>query len=106
MKTREKDLEAKVIRYAKAKGCLIYKFSSPSHRGVCDRIIVIPGGMVWFLELKRQGEKPTPLQKKFLADIQKQGGFSGWTDDFNFFKSALDIYIETFSPIKGIELLS
>lgn len=81
---RERDIEEKVVRYAKSRNCLIYKFSSPSHRGVCDRIIIGPKGVL-FLELKRPGEEPTALQQKFLTDVaQKVRGCdniaSGWAD--------------------------
>jgi hypothetical protein len=79
-KMLERDLEQRVIRYAKGKGCLCYKFSSPSHRGVADRIIIAPGGAVGFLELKREGEEPTALQWKFLNEARKQGAFTGWAD--------------------------
>lgn len=76
----ERDLEAKVIRYAKSRGCLIYKFSSPSHRGVADRIVIAPQGVVGFLELKRPGETPTALQMKFINDVKRQNGIADWAD--------------------------
>jgi len=76
----EREIEAKVVQYAKSRGCLVYKFSSPSHRGVADRIIIAPHGVVGFLELKRTGEKPTPLQQKFLDDVKNQGGITQWAD--------------------------
>lgn len=79
----ERQLEAKVIRYAKARGFLVYKFSSPSHRGVADRIFIAPGGAVGFLELKREGEEPTALQWKFINEVRKQGAFVGWADTFD-----------------------
>lgn len=77
----EKELEAKIVRYAKARGCLVYKFSSPSHSGVCDRIIIAPGGRVMFMELKAPGQVPTPLQYKFLVDVTKQGATGVWADN-------------------------
>lgn len=79
----ERDLEARVVRYAKSRKVLTYKFSSPSHRGVADRIFVAPGGVVGFLELKREGEKPTALQQKFLDEVKRQGGITGWADTFD-----------------------
>ncbi len=86
----ERDLEQKVIRYAKSVGCLIWKFSSPSHRGVCDRIVMAPNGVVGFLELKRRGESPTALQRKFLEDVDRQGGISGWADNIFDAKAFID----------------
>lgn len=89
----ERDLEAKTIRLAKASGCLIYKFSSPSHRGVADRIIIAPNGQVGFLELKRLGERPTALQQKFLDDVTRQGAISGWADNLADVKTFIDALI-------------
>lgn len=100
LKIRERDVEEKVVRYAKSRGCLIYKFSSPSHRGVCDRIIIGPKGVL-FLELKRPGEKPTALQQKFLADVRIKvasdplaSSFIGaeWADNVDTAKTLIDLY--------------
>ena len=33
-------------------GCLYYKFVSPGNAGVPDRLLVLPDGRVWFVELK------------------------------------------------------
>ncbi len=82
LRIREKDIEAKVVKYAKSQGCLCYKFVSPSNRGVCDRVVIAPGGEVLFLELKAPGQEPTPLQTKFLLDVQKVQGNSKWADSF------------------------
>ena len=59
----EKTIEKKVCDYAKAKGIINYKFTSPSSRSVCDRIM-IGDGYVFFIEFKREGEKPTTLQAR------------------------------------------
>lgn len=91
---RERDIEVKVVAYAKQKGCLVYKFSSPSHRGVCDRVIIAPGGAVLFLELKRPKEKPTKLQQKFLDDVAEQGGISRWADNVDDAQRHVDIIIQ------------
>lgn len=90
LKICERDIEAKVVSYAKSRGCLIYKFSSPSHRGVCDRIIIAPGGAVLFLELKAPKEKPTALQTKFLMDVIKKGGTAKWADSVEDAKGHID----------------
>lgn len=91
----ERDLEAKVVRYAKGRRCLAYKFSSPSHRGVPDRIIIAPSGHVGFLELKRPGERPTALQQKALNDLKAQGATADWADSFEAAKLFIDALILT-----------
>jgi len=99
LKIRERDIEEKVVRYAKSRGCLIYKFSSPSHRGVCDRIIIGPRGLL-FLELKRPGEKPTALQHKFLSEVAGRLSVfpashyihTGWADNHADAWTLIDLY--------------
>jgi hypothetical protein len=76
----EKSIEAAVTKYAKAQGCLCYKFVSPSNRGVPDRIIIGPTGKVLFLELKAPGKKPTPLQSHVIAQLRDNGANAYWAD--------------------------
>lgn len=58
----EKDVEAKLRRGVKALGCLCLKFVSPGYVGVPDRVILIPGGRLIFVELKKPGERERPRQ--------------------------------------------
>ena len=59
----EKHIEQKVCDYARTKNVLAYKFTSPSHMGVCDRIFICDGWVFW-IEFKAPGKKPTPLQSR------------------------------------------
>lgn len=68
---RESEIEKKVSDYAKAKGWLVYKFVSPSQRGVPDRIF-IRGGKLFFVEFKAPGKKPTKLQDKIFGKIREE----------------------------------
>lgn len=67
---RERDIEAKVVKWAKANGWLTYKFVSPSQRGVPDRIF-IKDGYVVFVEFKAPGKKPTPLQAQTIRKLKE-----------------------------------
>ena len=60
----EKDVEKKVNDYAKAKGMLAYKFSSPARAAVPDRLFITEQGTVFFIEFKRPGEQATPAQQR------------------------------------------
>ena len=60
----EKQIEAKVCDYAKTKGVLAYKFTSPARAAVPDRLFIAPNGRMWFCEFKREGQKPTPAQDR------------------------------------------
>lgn len=77
----EAKLEQALRMYAEKRGCLSYKFTSPSRRGVPDRIFVAPGGRILFLELKAPGEKPTKLQLHEMRKLADKGCTVDWTDN-------------------------
>ena len=60
----EKQIETAVCDYAKTKGILTYKFTSPARAAVPDRLFINSTGVVWFCEFKRQGAKPTAAQDR------------------------------------------
>jgi hypothetical protein len=59
----EKQIEAKVCDYAKECGLGVYKFTSPARAAVPDRMFIYKG-RVFFIEFKREGQKPTPAQER------------------------------------------
>lgn len=68
----EKYIERKLVDKVKALGGRAYKFVSPGNAGVPDRLVVLPGGKVGFVEMKRPGGKPSKLQRnqiQFLRSI-------------------------------------
>jgi hypothetical protein len=68
----EKQIEAKVCEYAKLKGVLAYKFTSPARAAVPDRMFIAPDGRVWFCEFKREGQKPTAAQDREHTRLRQQ----------------------------------
>ena len=68
----EKEIEKKVSIYAKNNGMLVFKFTSPSHRGVCDKMF-IHNGNVFFIEFKQKGKLPTKLQSMHHQDLVSHG---------------------------------
>ena len=61
---RERDVETYFVNLCVRQGWLCEKFTSPSKRGVPDRIVTAgPNGFVCFVELKKPGEKPRKLQE-------------------------------------------
>lgn len=70
----EKQIEKKVGDYAKSKGWLVYKFTSPGHAFVPDRMFIAPvGGIVIFIEFKREGLKPTAGQTREHERLRAHG---------------------------------
>lgn len=68
----EKQIEQKVCDYAKSKGVLAYKFTSPARAAVPDRLFIAPDGRVWFCEFKREGQKPTAAQEREHTRLREQ----------------------------------
>ena len=60
----ERDIEAHLVEGVKRLGGVAYKFTSPGRRNVPDRLCVLPGGRVVFVELKAPGKKPTAGQAR------------------------------------------
>ncbi len=67
----EKRVEALLTSGVKRMGGLAYKFVSPGNSGVPDRIILMPGGKIYFVELKREGGQLTNLQKRQINRIRR-----------------------------------
>jgi hypothetical protein len=59
---REKNIEQKLVQAVKAMGGIAPKFTSPGTDGMPDRLVLLPDGKLAFVEVKRSGQKPTPLQ--------------------------------------------
>ena len=59
----EKDIEKFLTDNIKKLGGRSYKFVSPGNSGVPDRIIFLPGGRIYFVELKTKKGYPSALQK-------------------------------------------
>lgn len=59
----EKDIEKFLNDNIKKLGGRSYKFVSPGNSGVPDRIIFLPGGRIYFVELKTKKGGPSALQK-------------------------------------------
>ena len=69
----ERDIERHLVRRVAERGGVAYKWVSPGHVGVADRIVMLPGGRVWFVELKTVKGRLSPLQKVFAADMARMG---------------------------------
>jgi hypothetical protein len=86
----EKKIEDKVVAYAKTKGFLVYKFTSPNRVSVPDRLFVIPGGKVFFIEFKAPGKKAAPKQAREHELLRNQGSIVYLVDDVYYGKLVID----------------
>lgn len=86
----EKKIEEKVGDYAKSKGILFEKFTSPSKRSVPDRILTLPCGFIFFIEFKATGKGPTTLQARDHAIRRARGVTVFVCDDIDQGKKMID----------------
>lgn len=70
---RESELEEKFRAMVAQAGGKAYKFVSPGNAGVPDRLVVLPGGRIGFVELKRKGRKPGKQQEYRMAELERLG---------------------------------
>ena len=76
----ENSLELYLIKRVKEENGITFKLTSPSVRGLPDRIVIFDGGKIGFLELKATGKKPTSLQFKYLSLISEKSIFTAWAN--------------------------
>lgn len=68
----ESAVEKYLKRYVDKLGGVCWKFVSPGNDGVPDRIVLLFGKVI-FVELKRPGKTPRPLQLKRHSQIRRLG---------------------------------
>lgn len=73
VKESEKVTERYLCRKVTELGGLCYKWKSANQAGVPDRICLFPNQMTWYVELKSEGQKPSPLQYDVLARLRRLG---------------------------------
>lgn len=69
----EKTLELKLRNKVKNLGGVALKFYSPFYTGMPDRIVLLPGGKMGFVELKSEGVRPSARQEHVFAELQSLG---------------------------------
>ena len=73
MSERESDAEALLCKEIRKRGGMPYKFVSPGNDGVPDRLLLMPGGKVIFVEMKTEAGKLRPRQKIQIERIRERG---------------------------------
>jgi hypothetical protein len=70
---REKYIEQKLVKAVKSMGGLALKFISPGFDGMPDRLILLPGRKIAFVEVKAPGKTLRPLQEKRKRQLEALG---------------------------------
>ena len=73
MNVLERQIEWALVQHVKSLGGLCVKQEWANLRGAPDRLVMIPGGIIFMVELKRYGVKPEPHQTRLHNKIRKMG---------------------------------
>lgn len=91
----ESTLERRIKRYAEDKNCLFWKLSANGVKGLPDRILVTPNGVVAFIEIKAPKEKPRAIQLYRMQQLREKGVPATYVDNFD---SAKDFITGMLNP--------
>lgn len=69
----ESKIEAHLVKSATERGGMAIKLLSQFHRGLPDRLVLLPGGRMAFVELKTTGRRPTLLQARTHGKLRDLG---------------------------------
>ena len=98
MEIIEKDVEGYLRNQVRQKlGGLALKFISPGQSGVPDRIVLLPGARIVFVETKAPKKTPRALQK-WVASVLRQFGFDVRCIDT---KAKVREFIREFQEVKS-----
>lgn len=89
-------MERKLVERIHGLEGLALKFVSPSGSGYPDRIILMPGGRIYFAELKAPGEKLRPLQVQRKQQLEQLGFRVFVIDSFE----ALEVMLNEVRPTR------
>ena len=70
---REKDIERIIVEGVRRLGGCAYKWVSPCRDGVPDRIVALPGGLIWFVEVKADQGRLSERQRYQLQQLESFG---------------------------------
>ena len=86
----EKQIEQSFVKAVKNMGGIAPKFVSPGFDGMPDRIVLLPHGVLAFVEVKAPGKKPRPLQVSRHGLLRRLGFKVYVLDDMNRIGGILD----------------
>ena len=70
---REKQIESKLVMAVRNVGGMCPKLVSPGTDGMPDRLVLLPGCRIGFVEVKAPGKEPRPLQTQRHRQLRALG---------------------------------
>ncbi len=87
---RENRIEQALVKAVKARGGICPKLVCPSFDGMPDRLILLPGCHIGFVEVKAPGKSPRPLQLSRHRLLRSLGFLVFTLDDTHSIPEILD----------------
>lgn len=91
----EKTIENELVKAVQSHGGLALKLMSPGYAGLPDRLVLIPGGKIGFVEVKAPGKKPRKLQKVRMRKLRELGFLVFVLDDEKMIGEIIDAICAT-----------
>jgi hypothetical protein len=92
MPDSEKLIEKRLVASIDSAGGWALKLPCTYVAGLPDRMCLLPKGIIFFIEVKTTGKKPTKLQL-FIHERLRRLGFAVYVaDSFNELQNILDLY--------------
>lgn len=70
---KERDLELLLVGRVRSAGGLCIKLPAELYRGIPDRMVLLPGGRIFFIELKTDTGRVSPAQVRFSTFLRSLG---------------------------------
>ena len=94
----EKAIEAYLVRKVKDLGGVCLKYSNPGVVGYPDRVVLLPGGFVVWVELKSKGRKPNRVQQLRIDQLREMGHNVAVVDS----KDQVDVLLQAADFVKDL----
>lgn len=92
---REKEVERHLVEAVRRRGGIAPKLVSPGYDGMPDRLVLMDGGRMAFVELKAPGKKPRELQLKRMDELKRLGYLVKVVDSVDKIREVLDEILAT-----------
>ena len=76
----EKTIENYLVKMVRINGGMALKNDASLRKGIPDRTVIMPGGIVVFVEMKRRGKPMSSHQVREMERLQKMGQFTALVD--------------------------
>ena len=81
----EQQIQSKLIKKLETEGYYVIKLSVTNKPGIPDLLAIPKDSNVEFIEVKRKGQKPRPLQIYGINEIKKHGAKACWYNGEEYF---------------------